>query len=283
VATTAELKTAIESALPGDRIVLAPGSYSLGFYSGPLRSGTATNPVVLTGPRTAVFTGTTLVPDASYWIFNGFRMTATGGANAIMHVGGNYNIYEYLELDHTGTSGIAIKTAYPGAPSSSKTVTGNVIRYNYIHDTGLANAAWGEGVYLGDGTVEQRALNTHVHHNTIGPNVTAEAIEAKVLADGNRIEFNTINGGYFVIRSNNNVVNDNTLSGLGPNDGRGANGNALIGIGSDVAGITASNNVFHRNTGSNEKVLFFNQGSGSQIYCDNTAGAPTALGVTCTQ
>jgi hypothetical protein len=280
VANSASLATAVQNAQPGDQIVMAPGSYSSDFTVS--RSGTAQNPIVLTGPRTAILSGSAGVAQiyvtGSFWIFNGFRIT--NPVNSGVDVAGNYNIFEYLEIDHTGTTGMAVKTGLAGAnPGTS--VTGNEIRYNYIHDTGLFRADYGEGIYLGDGTCGcQRALNTHVHHNTIGPNVGAESIEAKVSADGNTIEFNTITGGTgVVIRSNNNVFNDNTMSA------GGANGNALVGIGSDVAGVSATNNVFHRNIGSNLPFLFFNSSaaSGSQIFCDNKPTAPTALGVTCTQ
>jgi hypothetical protein len=274
VASTAALKTAIESALPGDRIVMAPGSYNLGYYNGPNRPGTAANPIVLTGPRTAILTGTTLIPNASYWIMNGFRITNTQ-YNAIMHIGGNNNIYEYLELDHTGTAGIAIKTATPGVQTSA-IVTGTVIRYNDIHDNGVfGQAIWGEGIYLGDGTCNcQRALNTHVHHNRIW-NTGSEVIEAKRSADGNLIEFNTItvNGGALVIRSNNNVVKDNTLTGVNK-------GFWLIGVG-DVAATPATNNLFRRNHGSSETKLFFVPSDaqvGTIVCSDNTVTTPTVIG-----
>jgi hypothetical protein len=277
VATTAALVSAIQNALPGDRIVMASGSYNAGLLTSITRSGTTQNPTVLTGPRTAVISGGAgdgLLVTASDWIFSGFRVTGTTNAG-IVGRGANRNIYDNLEIDHTGTIGIAISVG-----SSTGTVTGNEVRYNLIHDTGLARADFGEGVYLGNGTTGlDKALNTHIHHNTIGPNIGAETIEAKVSADGNLIEFNTISGNRpaLVIRSNNNVVNDNTISGL-------STGYWLIGIGSDVAGRPATNNVFHRNTGSHEKSLFYvdANSSGTQIFCDNTVVAPTLPGATCT-
>jgi hypothetical protein len=255
---------------------MAPGTYSSDFTIS--RSGTAQNAIVLTGPRTAVLSSSAGVAQiyvtGSYWIFNGFRITKT--VNSGVDTDGNYNIFEYLEIDHTGTTGIAIKTGLAGA-NNGRTVTGNVIRYNNIHDTGLARADFGEGIYLGDGTCAcQRALHTHVHHNTIGPNIGAEVIEAKVSADSNVIEFNTltVGGGALVIRSNNNTVNDNTLTGLN-------RGFWLIGVGSDVSGKPASNNLLKRNTGSNERSLFYvdANSSGTIVCSDNAAIAPTVLGV----
>jgi hypothetical protein len=265
VATTAALKAAIESALPGDRIVMASGTYTVGWYSGITRPGTATNPIVLTGPSTAVLSASTLVVNAGYWIFNGFRIT--GGEKGIFHIGGSYNIYEYLQIDHVNTEGMEIRTAYTSIAGTP--VVGTVIRYNEIHHTGqgAGMATFGEGIYVADPSGVQLVTGSSIHHNNIH-DITSEGIELKGGANNNTIEFNTISVGGpagITIRGNNNVVNDNTVS----------NSNfANFTIGTNVAGVLASNNLFHRNTGSNYgsygKMFFVDAtASGTQIFCDN--------------
>jgi hypothetical protein len=274
VSTASQLTTALSNAQPGDRIVLASGTYSGGFTGS--RSGTAQNPIVVTGPRTAILSGSLdkgFKVAGNYWILSGFRVTNAVNGGVENH-GGNYNIYEYLEVDHTQQAAIIINAASPDGAAS---VTGNTIRYCNIHDTGVGpNPQFGEGIYLGNGvTGRDRALNTHVHHNTIGPNIGGnqpEAIEAKRSADGNLIEFNTITAGGvgIQIRSNNNVVNDNTVSGSAS-----AGTVVLIGINTANPNEIATNNVFHRNRGSGSTTFgsmfaAFNH-SGTQIFCDNVA------------
>jgi putative cofactor-binding repeat protein len=260
------LQAALNNALPGDRIVLAPGTYNGGYLAA--RSGTAQNPIVVTGPRTAILSGSLdkgLTITGSYWIFNGFRITnvVNGG---IAGSGGNYNIYEYLEIDHIQQAGIYIR-----AGSSTATVTGNTIRYCNIHDTGVGpHPEWGEGIYLGNGiTNDDRALNTHVHHNTIGPNIGSDGIEAKRMADGNTIEFNTIMKD-ITIRSNNNMVRDNTLTLGGPSS-------AMINNNEPSGG--ANNNTYRRNQGSNGTRLFLiSDGTGVRVCSDNVVVQPTVMG-----
>jgi hypothetical protein len=93
------------------------------------------------------------------------------------------------------------------------------------------------------------------------------------------LELNQLNRSVMIIRGDDNVVRDNVLVGNGVLDTGQYSTNALIGVGSDVTGDDPVNNVFHRNTGSNKKYLFFDYGAGSKIYCDNTAVDPMELGV----
>jgi hypothetical protein len=281
VSTASGLSSAINNALPGDCIVMAPGTYSGGFTI--TRSGTAQNPIRLTGSRTAIVgTGSggdgMVLSGASYWVLKGFRISQpTNGG--VSQYGGTDVTYDSLEVDHTGGPGIQIRVL------SDKTVPaccvrGTEIRYNYIHDTGVTTP-WGEGLYVGSSYGNQGVRGTYIHHNTIGP-TSAEPIELKVLADSSRIEFNTIrsvNG--LVIRSDYNTFNDNTLLGpLGP-----SSTGALVGVGSDVTGDTPVGNVAHRNTGSGAPKLFFrypNNTTTVNVYCDNDVIGSTLLGVTCT-
>lgn len=279
VASASELATALTNALAGDQIRLAPGNYT--FTSGFTlsRNGTATSPITLCGPRTAVvYPGVYLQMMGSYWVVRGFRLTQ--GLMGVIQNGGGNNTYDSLEIDHTKQEGIHIK---------NNGSTGNVVRYNYIHDTGLTYPQFGEGIYIGNGSDPSvRVTNTWIHHNTV-QKTTAEGIEIKTGSDGQLVEFNTVtNAGYanivgdrgpIMIRSNNNRVNDNTVN-------QSTNVAIATGTGGG-AGVGGYNNTFHRNVGSNlgaNKVFQFDAGlSGNVVYCDNVAVSPAALGVTCTR
>jgi hypothetical protein len=282
VSTSAQLTAAVNGALAGDQIRLAPGNYNYG--SGGLkvtRSGTAANRIVLCGPRTAIVNAYVWV-QASYWHVRGFRIrgdTPVGQVWGVyQNIGGN-NIYENLEVDHQNQEGIVIHDG----PSYN-----NEIKYNYIHDTGIARADRGECIYIGNGDDPTQVVdNTSIHHNRL-VNCRSEGVEIKSGSAGNTIEFNTItNAGHggvvgsdapIQIRGNDNQVRDNIIDrspryGIelwvanAPNDG--------------------NNNVFHRNTISspgNGKAFYFQSGhSGNVAYCDNVAVAPAVLGVSCTR
>jgi hypothetical protein len=282
VSTGSALSSALNNALPGDCIVMAPGTYSGGY--GISRSGTSANPITLIGPRTAILGqgsgGDGLVlSGASYWVLKGFRISQPTN-DGISQYGGSNVTYDSLEVDHTGGPGIQIR-GLSDKTVSACCVRNTVIRYSYIHNTGVSTP-WGEGIYVGSSYGNQGVRGTYIHHNTI-QNTSAEAIELKVLADSSRIEFNTTSSTYegIVVRSDYNTVNDNTLAGplVG---GTGA----LVGFGSDVPGDTSVGNSAHRNDGSNATYLFFrypNSTSTVIAYCDNDAVGSTVLGVTCNQ
>jgi len=285
VNTAPELTAAVNGALAGDQIRLAPGNYNFSDAVRLTRSGTAANRITLCGPRTAIVNAYVWT-QASYWHVLGFRITGQGPyTNKVwgvyQNMGGN-NIYESLEVDHQNQEGIEIHDG----PSYN-----NVIRYNYIHDTGRVRANRGEGIYLGNGdTVDQIVDNTWVHHNTI-VNVPGEGIEVKAGTSGQIIEFNTItNAGYgggvgsdvpIQIRGNNNIVRDNTIIG--------SPRYSIENFADTPTG--GMNNLYERNTASgagNNKMFSFGTNAGSPltgnvVKCSNVAVAPMVLNVTCKQ
>jgi hypothetical protein len=139
VGTARQLHAAIKSALPGDQIRLAPGTYS-GHFRPTNRSGTSTASIVMCGPATAILKGSsgyTLGPrNADWWVFNGF--TIQDGLKGIMSDSSHSNVYEFLEIWNIGGECVHLRT------SSSH----NTIRQNYIHHCGMRNRH-GEALYFG--------------------------------------------------------------------------------------------------------------------------------------
>lgn len=198
VRDAAGLTSALAAAEPGTMIRLAPGTYRGRFISG--RSGTAQNKVVVCGPRTAVLDSGTVsegytmhVKNSNYWILSGF--TVTRGKDGVMLDRSNFNLVTDLLIHNVGHSGIHVRTF-----SSDNTLT-----YNQIRDTGKYYAGYGEGIYIGtavsnwqtitgSSTTPDRCNRTRVRYNTLGPNITAEAIDIKEGTSGGRIRGNVFDG-----------------------------------------------------------------------------------------
>jgi Periplasmic copper-binding protein (NosD) len=195
VATSAGLTQALAAARPGSMIKLAPGTYTGTFV---LRgAGTATRPIALCGPRTAVLTagvtdrGYTLHLDgASYWQVSGF--TVRGGLKGVMADNAQANRIEGLLIDGVGDEALHLRRG-----SSD-----NLVRGNTIQRAGLRTPAIGEGVYVGSAQSNWCELTAcapdRSDRNTIELNdisaTTAEAVDVKEGTTGGTLRKNKING-----------------------------------------------------------------------------------------
>jgi hypothetical protein len=290
VSTPATLTTALNAAIPGDQIRLAAGLYT--YTNGAAiiinRSGTAANPIVVCGPRTAITRGGIWRVDhpTVYRTLKGFKIDGNVQAfTGVWDRGAGRNVYDSLEVTNTGQEGIMIT----GASSPLPVVIGTVVKNNWVHHVGNVSPLFGECIYLGDGNDHtKRQDSTWVHHNTVN-NCPAEGIELKTGTHKSLVEFNTVTTtSYLVdpptftsaveIRGNDNRINDNVVSG---------SGRFLFEVFADhVSG--GLRNTFRRNTGSvsaNLKMFNVNTNAGSpltgNVFCnDNTAVAPTLLNVT---
>lgn len=196
VSDTTQLKQAFATVLPGDQIRLAPGTYK-GFRK-IIRSGTAANPWTLCGPRTANIGGTGVNPapinlniHASYFVLQGFTMRKT--FQPIFVIGGKHWVIKNLEIDSTGNSGIAAKLYS----------THWLIDSNYIHNTGLTEPVYGEGIYIGTASAKWCAQNGckpdksdsgTISHNVVGPGIGSQMIDIKDGVTGTRVIANRYNG-----------------------------------------------------------------------------------------
>lgn len=192
VSTQSELTSALSNAQPGDRIVLAPGTYS-GRKSITNRSGTQSQPIVLCGPRTAVLTGDLRPNGISWWIFQGFTIRAA------------FQAFYAKNTRNTRLRGLEIYDVSQEAVHFLCNSTDNVLEGSHIHDTGLTKPSSGEAVYLGTyprdyevrcGTsAADQSDRNHVLNNRFGPNVPSEDVDAKEGTSGGVIRGNVSDGG----------------------------------------------------------------------------------------
>jgi hypothetical protein len=209
----AQLKNALAGAHPGDTIHLADGSYVGAFYA--TVSGTPTAPITLTGSRNAVLSNPNGACDpnipsgvavsycgysfhlnrANYWQLVGFTIGA--GAKGIVFDGANHSVIDGVQVEQSNLEGIHLRTA-----SSD-----NVVRNALIHDTGVTEPGFGEGLYFGSaqsnwdkygengGTGPDRSDRNQSLNNTFGPNIGAEHIDIKEGTVNGVVSGNHFNGG----------------------------------------------------------------------------------------
>jgi hypothetical protein len=220
VSSAGALSGALSSARPGEVIVLAPGVYSGDFVAS--RSGTASAPITLCGPRNAVLRGesinsgyTLYLDHASWWRVEGF--TVQGGQKGIMADGADHNLLGGLYVHGSGDEAIHLRSF-----SSDNTVSHNVVR-----DTGLLKQFYGEGIYVGSahgnwcqysGCQPDRSDGNVLTGNDIA-DTTAENIDIKEGTTGGKIIGNQFNGtgmlesaatGWINVKGNDWSIQDNT-------------------------------------------------------------------------
>ena len=215
VGTMSELKSAVAAARPGDVIEMEPGT-----YAGRLtleRSGAKSNPIWLCGPREAVIDAGNVssgrvihMDDADNWRLVGFTVTNALKGLTISQV--SNSVFAGLHVHHIGHEAVHLL-------SNS---TNNIVRDNVIHDTGIVNPMFGEGVYIGTAKTNwgSRGVDYSNRNQVIGNTIydtTAESIDIKEgtkngvirgnLLDGARItgqadSWITVKGQHYVIEDN---------------------------------------------------------------------------------
>ena len=194
VSTQAQLVSALRGVRPGDEIHMADGIYVGGVVID--RSGEPGNPITLRGNRHAIVNGgnmgrAAIALRANDWVIRG--VTVTNALWGVYVTGGNRNLLDSVEVSQVGQEGVHF------ANFSSD----NIIQNSYIHDTGLAIAEFGEGVYLGSayrnwdditGGLADQSDRNQVLNNVIGPNVRSEHVDAKEGTTGGIIRGNRLDG-----------------------------------------------------------------------------------------
>ncbi|MEV0395521.1 cellulose binding domain-containing protein [Polymorphospora rubra] len=211
VATSAQLRSALAGAQPGQTIRLAAGTYRGPFLAN--RAGTVAARITLTGPRTAVLVndgpagsgpscpaptagwdpgyGLWLF-DASYWNLTGFTVTESKKG---------------IVLDnsrHVTIAGVHVHQVDDEGVHFRRSSADGVLRDSIVEHTGLVQPGYGEGVYIGSaqsnfgchgnsGGVD-RSDRVQVLNNRIGPYVAAEHIDAKEGTEGGVVRGNTFDG-----------------------------------------------------------------------------------------
>ncbi|MEU3979421.1 right-handed parallel beta-helix repeat-containing protein [Streptomyces sp. NPDC026672] len=211
VATSAQLKSALTAAAPGDTIHLADGTYTGNFKA--TRAASSGARITLTGSSRAVLTaggGYGLhLNGASYWTVSG--LTVTGGQKGIMVDAAKGVVIERVTVHDLDMEGVHFRNSS----------TDGVIRNSTIRDTGHDGRGMGEGVYVGTAnTLSDRSDNIQILDNTIGPGVGGENVDIKEGTTGARIVGNTFDGGgltganfddsWVDVKGNDVLVADNT-------------------------------------------------------------------------
>lgn len=192
VGSSDQLTRAIAAARPGDTIRMAAGTYSPVVIS---TSGTAEDPITLTGPADAVITGsgkgyTVHMDGASWWQLVGFAVT--GGGKGVMLDNVQHILLDSLDIGRTGDEAVHFRT------HSSD----NTIQRSTIHDTGLDQPQYGEGVYVGSarsnwkkitGGPPDLSMNNRIVGNTFRT-ITAENVDVKEATSGTWISGNRFDG-----------------------------------------------------------------------------------------
>lgn len=142
VRTAAELKAALAAALPGQTIALADGTYAGNFTL--KRSGTAQQPIRIVGSRAAIIDGGKVSGGVSLHL-DSVSYVAVQGITI-------RNAQKPLLLDQSSRvtlTGLDVGVAGTEAVTFRNNSTDNVLSASLVHDAGLSEKDYGEGVYIG--------------------------------------------------------------------------------------------------------------------------------------
>ena len=192
VKTAKELSNALSNAAAGDKIAIAAGHYSGHFKL--KASGSKNKPIWVVAEDASDMptldggdynNGATLAIDGddnaqgiSYIYIQNIKVTNSRGGITVDHA--NYVTIDGVEAYGVGQAGIHLRD---GSKYS-------IVKNSYIHNTGLYNVKYGEGVYIGSdytkwpggrsaSEYDPKVDFAQIINNTIGPNVTAEHIDIK--------------------------------------------------------------------------------------------------------
>jgi hypothetical protein len=192
VRNSTELAAALANAQPGDEIRMANGTYAGKFVI--TRSGTAAQPITLTGSRSAVINGQgtsngrTVQLQANNWRLTGF--TITNGQKGIMALGAHNTVIDGVRVHRIGDEAIHFRD----------NSTDNTVQNSEISDTGLREPGFGEGLYFGQARSNwvneqpDRSDRNKAINNRIGPNVRAEHLDLKEGTTGGEVRGNVFDG-----------------------------------------------------------------------------------------
>lgn len=226
VSSVAELESALVGAAPATVIVLAAGTYERagGDRWQAAVDGTKAKPITVRGPRTAVLSSDSITGDyglfvtGDYWRIEGLAIAnATKGIVLDGSVG---TLISGVDVGNIGDEGIHFRNC-----SSDGILAGST-----IHDTGLKQPQYGEGVYVGSAhsnwdqyacdSGQDKTENVSIQQNTF-THIAAEGADLKEGIDSGTLTANTfIDTGYagensadsaIDVKSNGWLIEDNII------------------------------------------------------------------------
>ena len=224
VTTVEELHKALAKAKPGIIISISPGIYDFTTYERSSKfygtvDGTEYNPIIITAKDKndpPILKGSTLDHNyvlhitGDYWIIENIKISFS--QKGIVLDNSNYSIIRNVEVYSTGSEAIAIRDG----SSHCK------IQNCYIHDTGIVNPGYGEGVYIGSSKSKTEfnfKCDNNIIEGCVFRNIAAEHIDIKEYTTGQEIFGCTFYGdgmtgenyaGSFIdIAGNNCYIHDN--------------------------------------------------------------------------
>jgi len=194
ISTADDLTKALESAQPGEVLVLADGVYNGQFVIA--TSGTEAQPITICGGRNAIIDGGGVrsgyaVHVTANWV-NLEGITIRNAQKGVVADGSNHITLRTLEVHTIGDEAIHLRSL-----SSD-----NIVQSNLVHDTGLRRDKFGEGIYVGS------AVSNWEKYGDGGPDLsdrnlveanliwatTAESIDIKEGTTGTIVRANWFDG-----------------------------------------------------------------------------------------
>ncbi|RKS75655.1 parallel beta helix pectate lyase-like protein [Motilibacter peucedani] len=283
VSTVKALRTALAAAVPGSVIDLADGTYAGSFDA--KADGTADAPITLLGGRGAVLVGTSLrsgsvlTVTGDHWHVVG--LSVTGGQKGVLVDGSQGTVLEDVEVSGSGNEGVHFRGG---------SADGAVLD-SYVHDTGLQEKKFGEGVYVGSAVTNwgkyshglpDRSDRVRVEGNLIA-RTQAEGVDIKERTTGGTVAHNAfLDAGTSDENSADSWVDVKGYAwSITDNSGSGTFADALQShrvLGGDAPGEpSGEGNVFSRNTvsgGVPGYVVRIEKGANgvttNRVTCDNT-------------
>ncbi|MFB6814587.1 chondroitinase-B domain-containing protein [Streptomyces sp. NPDC056347] len=265
VSTLAELQSAINAAAPGDRIILADGTYTVpagGAINISGKNGTGAAPITIVSKSRG---GAVLKGERSFVLANSSNITISGFAfrqsktleipvtcsairltrNDFQHADAGDPYWVVVRADDTKidrnhfhnktTTGIFLIVDGPGSTDMAQKT--HIFR-NYFSDHSFAGDNGGECIRLGVSGRALSAANATVEYNLFErANGDPEAISVK--SSGNTIRYNTIRnsrGGIVLRHGNGSRVEGNHL--IGGEEGVRIYGNDHLVVNNYLAGLT---------------------------------------------
>ncbi|MDJ0376223.1 right-handed parallel beta-helix repeat-containing protein [Cryobacterium sp. PH31-L1] len=280
VATARELMAAVAQAQPGTVIKLAPGTYNEQINI--TMNGTASSPIWVCGPRSAVINVGSIQDNHGIQITNSSNlvvagMTVTNSLKGISVIRSNHVTVADTLVENVGYEGIHVR-----AFSTDNTVVGNTIR-----NTGKRDPFYGEGIYIGTSDANWCAQTNCQPDNTdrtllMANNISltgAQPIEVKEGTSNGIIRDNVIDGANAMPRAEewvkvkgndwsiyNNTGKNSTMHGFAVNGSVAGWGLRNVFFGNTAPVGAAGYGFFVHEQGSKGA-------SGTKVYCSNTVTA----------